>query len=299
MHNNIDDTSRISTQQLSVTSNFIPQSLVSSLLEDAIQLYQHGAFVSGKIGGRQATNEVANNKKRRCDICGLFDDAEQAITIATDGSGRKRRVGNIEARDTLFDIMGEIREKLQDNLVGYDLSESMELQYLHYPGVSSTTTNADDADTNSTNNHQQQQGQSGFYKRHFDHTADDDKNELKRRISLILYLNTNEWNAKKDGGMLRAYIRQSNHDHVIAQDVIPAGGKLVLFDSTTVEHEVLPTLKERWAVVGWFLSENRNRKRGNGSFLAHTNNTNSSDEQQPESSSKRRRWKKKKKQRRK
>ena len=26
-----------------------------------------------------------------------------------------------------------------------------------------------------------------------------------------------------------------------------------MFDSTSVEHEVLPTCKERWAVVGWFL----------------------------------------------
>ena len=43
------------------------------------------------------------------------------------------------------------------------------------------------------------------------------------------------------------------------QDVIPAGGKIVLFDSASVEHEVLPTFKERWAVVGWFMQENKSR----------------------------------------
>ena len=35
-------------------------------------------------------------------------------------------------------------------------------------------------------------------------------------------------------------------------DVLPEGGRLVLFDSRTCKHEVTPTPKERVCCVGWF-----------------------------------------------
>ena len=252
----IDSLSSITNKQLSITDNFISKTLVKSLLQDASELYKHGAFITGKIGGRTVKNERANNTKRRCDICGLFDDA---LNVP---SG----VGNVDARETLFDIMGDIRETLQDELQ-IELSESMELQYLHYPGD----------DTSSGN---------GFYKRHLDHTADDNGKELIRRISLLLYLNTDEW-TEKDGGILRAYVKQLAKGDKRVQDVIPAGGRLVLFDSATVEHEVLPTNKERWAIVGWFMMENRRGTNTNKRSL-HIQ------EQQQQSATKRRRKKKKK-----
>lgn len=219
----IDTLSSITNKQLSITDNFITKTLVKSLLQDASELYKHGTYVTGKIGGRTVKNERANNTKRRCDICGLFDDALKAP------SG----VGNVDAREILFDIMGDIREALQDELQ-IELSESMELQYLHYPHQTGDNTGG------------------GFYKRHLDHTADDNGKELIRRISLLLYLNTDEW-TEKDGGILRAYIKQSakgDKGLTTQQEVIPAGGRLVLFDSATIEHEVLPTNKERWAIVG-------------------------------------------------
>ena len=109
----------------------------------------------------------------------------------------------------------------------------------------------------------------------------------------MLYLNEDGWDAATDGGMLRAYVRPSkgrdgklddegNFDHddhddarrraerdVCVLDIVPEGGKLVLFDSAAVEHEVLPTQRERWAVVGWFLTEEglnvtENERRGGG-----------------------------------
>ena len=255
------DTSSITNKQLSITDNFISKTLVKSLLQDASELYKHGAFITGKIGGRTVKNERANNAKRRCDICGLFDDALKV----------PNGVGNVDARETLFDIMGDIRETLQDELQ-IELSESMELQYLHYPG-----------DTTSSG--------SGFYKRHLDHTAEDNGKELIRRISLLLYLNTGEW-SEKDGGILRAYVKQSaKGDKGVStqqQDVIPDGGRLVLFDSATVEHEVLPTNKERWAIVGWFMSDSNRRGSNTKKRSFHIQ------EPQQQSATKRRRKKKKK-----
>ena len=115
----------------------------------------------------------------------------------------------------------------------------------------------------------------------------------------MLYLNDDNWDAKNDGGILRAYINTSQQNNgnndVEVQDVIPAGGKLVLFDSASVEHEVLPTFKERWAVVGWFMQENKSKSNNDSKVGAgkktkkRLQHSNSVDEQ---SSSKRRRKKK-------
>jgi hypothetical protein len=167
---------------------------------------------------------ATDERTRLCDICGLFDDAEKA-----DGT-----VGDRNAREDLFDIMGDLREMLQKEL-GVKLLDSMELQYLHYPGRKNGK-------------------KMGFYQRHFDHTGDEDK-PYRRKVSLLLYLNEDGWRME-DGGLLRAYIKPKQksgdaRDNIL--DIVPEGGKLVLFDSTSVEHEVLPTCKERWAVVGWFL----------------------------------------------
>merc|ERR1719401_2123820 len=153
-------------------------------------------------------------------------------------------------------MMSELREMLQKEL-RIRLLESMELQYLHYPGPSSSGANIEKA---------------GFYRRHFDHTGDEDK-DYRRKISLLLYLNEDGWRAE-DGGILRAYLpkHKSGDARNNIQDILPEGGKLVLFDSTSVEHEVLPTCKERWALVGWFLigkEANRGMCGGNNKRLFH------------------------------
>ena len=73
--------------------------------------------------------------------------------------------------------------------LGVKLLETMELQYLRYPGRSSNGGGKN----------------MGFYQRHFDHTGDDDK-PYRRKVSLLLYLNEDGW-SMADGGILRAYIR--------------------------------------------------------------------------------------------
>ena len=77
-----------------------------------------------------------------------------------------------------------------------------------------------------------------------------------RSVSLLLYLNDETWDAKKDGGVLRAIIKGGK-----TKEVVPKGGTLVLFDSKTVEHEVLATNRERLAVVGWFHAKNGDYKK--------------------------------------
>ncbi len=107
--------------------------------------------------------------------------------------------------------------------------------------------------------------------------------------SFICYLNEPGWTAA-DGGALRIFSggedteaarRTGDAAEASSYDVLPESGKLVLFDSkevrntraraaprpphrdsclpscsslTQVWHEVMPTLRERACLVGWFLN---------------------------------------------
>jgi hypothetical protein len=301
------DTSPIPKGRVSITPNLLSKQQVEALLEDAKGLHRHGVFVPGglrrrknKDGGSSSSSASAattamktttDTTTRICDICGIFDDAEKA-----DPS-----IGNIDAREDLLDLMADLRELLQLDL-GIRLSEGMELQYLRYPGGSSS---------NSSSEKKKTQNKMGFYGRHFDRDPDDvGGSTCRRKISLLLYLNDETWDAKRDGGVLRAYLpaeektpKRSSSDgkgSVVSSyhDITPKGGTLVLFDSASVEHEVLPTHRERWAVVGWFLGHddvkmtvNKKRRRGDDA------SKDSSPRQQsgPDQPKQRRRKKKKKK----
>ena len=75
----------------------------------------------------------------------------------------------------------------------------------------------------------------------------------ERKISCILYLN-DDWQ-DTDGGQLRIYLGKQDLDKQNqAQffDVLPTGGKLVVFVSSDFIHEVLPAKRERIAITGWF-----------------------------------------------
>ncbi len=79
-----------------------------------------------------------------------------------------------------------------------------------------------------------------FYKRHRDSTSQNNK----RIFSFTLYLN-NEWK-DNDGGNLIGYDGQK-----ILFSVKPEIGTMILFRSD-IEHEVLPTTRDRLSITGWF-----------------------------------------------
>ncbi|GAA0880988.1 2OG-Fe(II) oxygenase [Algoriphagus jejuensis] len=83
-----------------------------------------------------------------------------------------------------------------------------------------------------------------FYKRHLDqfHAVP------HRVVTVILYLN-DSWTSE-DGGALRMYIPQDDGSELI-EDVLPIGGRLVVFLSGEIPHEVMPTKKERISITGW------------------------------------------------
>lgn len=83
-----------------------------------------------------------------------------------------------------------------------------------------------------------------FYKRHLDqfHAVP------HRIVTLILYLNES-W-TEADGGQLRMYFPQEDGSERV-EDVLPLGGRLVVFLSEEIPHEVLPTQKDRISITGW------------------------------------------------
>lgn len=82
-----------------------------------------------------------------------------------------------------------------------------------------------------------------FYKKHLDSF----RGNANRMVTTVLYLNPNwhpDW-----GGELVIYSEDSSQ--VLAK-ILPEMGKLVVFMSEQIPHEVLPTLHPRVSVTGWF-----------------------------------------------
>lgn len=83
-----------------------------------------------------------------------------------------------------------------------------------------------------------------FYQRHVDRFRGD----ARRVVSVVLYLNE-AWDPKW-GGALRIY--ENEGPQAPFHDVVPLGGTLVCFFSDSVSHEVLPAIRERLSLTGWF-----------------------------------------------
>ncbi|MGC5699393.1 2OG-Fe(II) oxygenase [Pseudomonas sp. NFXW11] len=129
--------------------------------------------------------------------------------------------GQAEASDTYLGLMDSLREALNRGLfLGL---EDFECHFALYPP-------------------------GAFYKRHVDRFRDDDR----RMVSAVIYLNS-QW-LPEHGGQLRMYLAGQEHD------VDPVGGRLVVFLSGELPHEVLPATRERLSLTGWF------RRRGNEPF---------------------------------
>lgn len=77
------------------------------------------------------------------------------------------------------------------------------------------------------------------YQRHLDQFRSDDH----RKLSVICYLNPG-WTTAQ-GGQLRLHLESVVHD------ILPVGGKLAIFRSDRIEHEVLPATRDRYSLTGW------------------------------------------------
>ncbi|GAA4310675.1 2OG-Fe(II) oxygenase [Pontixanthobacter gangjinensis] len=83
-----------------------------------------------------------------------------------------------------------------------------------------------------------------FYKRHLDTF----QNDGRRKLSMVCYLNDENWKPE-NGGELAIY---TNKDGVEEQvNVYPFPGRVVIFESQELEHEVKPVKVPRLSITGW------------------------------------------------
>lgn len=83
-----------------------------------------------------------------------------------------------------------------------------------------------------------------FYKRHLDTF----QNDGRRKLSLVCYLNEEDWKAE-NGGELTIYTEENGVE--VAKDIYPFPGRVVIFESQVLEHEVKPVKTPRLSITGW------------------------------------------------
>lgn len=83
-----------------------------------------------------------------------------------------------------------------------------------------------------------------FYKTHVDAF----KGQANRVLSVVYYLNE-AWGAK-DGGEMMLY-SDTQPDQILCT-ITPQAGTLVVFLSEEFPHEVLPALRDRYSIAGWY-----------------------------------------------
>jgi len=79
-----------------------------------------------------------------------------------------------------------------------------------------------------------------FYNKHLDTF----QNDSRRKLSIVCYLNQEDWK-EEFGGELVIY--KENEEIAI----LPMKGRVVIFESQVLEHEVKPVKKERLSITGW------------------------------------------------
>ena len=83
-----------------------------------------------------------------------------------------------------------------------------------------------------------------FYKRHIDTFQNDDR----RKLSFVCYLNEDGW-LPENGGELVLYLDENGEQ--TEKIIYPLPGRVVIFESQIIEHEVRPVNKERLSITGW------------------------------------------------
>ena len=87
------------------------------------------------------------------------------------------------------------------------------------------------------------------YQRHLDQFRQNDH----RKLSVLCYLNE-DWQ-ETDGGQLRLYFPSTSKQAETSLNILPKGGRLVVFRSDLLEHEVLAASRPRYSLTGWLLDQ--------------------------------------------
>lgn len=159
------------------------------------------------------------------------------------GHFREARIGRqhsealrIEIRgDSICWITPDNAGEAADNFLAWADALRLDLNRQFYAGL------------NSAEFHFARYSEGRGYKKHLDQHLQN----TQRRISLVLYLNS-QW-SDSDGGQLCLYSPDDDTQEI--KRILPQPGRLVLFRSDLIPHEVLPCSQPRWSLTGWFRSD--------------------------------------------
>ena len=83
-----------------------------------------------------------------------------------------------------------------------------------------------------------------FYKRHLDTF----QNDGRRKLSMVCYLNNENW-TPENGGELSIYTTNNGKEEELK--IYPLPGRMVIFESQGLEHEVKTVRVPRMSITGW------------------------------------------------
>jgi len=83
-----------------------------------------------------------------------------------------------------------------------------------------------------------------YYRRHIDTFQNDDR----RKLSIVCYLNDEDWQVE-NGGELVLYLNKEGKEE--EKVIYPFPGRIVIFESQIIEHEVKPVNTNRLSITGW------------------------------------------------
>ena len=202
-------------QAWSQHDHFLSRELILSLAAECRALHEKNSLKQARIGRAQETHVQTNIR------------SDQIAWL---------EAGQSAACDAYLQIMDQLRITLNQAL--YLGLEEYESHFAFYaPGAA--------------------------YSKHLDRFHSDDA----RTVSVVLYLNE-DWQTEQ-GGALRLYPPQSptqsqsqspspsptptqNPQENTSQDIYPEAGRIAIFLSADMPHEVLPATRDRMSLTGWF-----------------------------------------------
>lgn len=167
----------------------------------------------------------------------------QLLTEARERAGRGElrpaRVGRVEALRRAEDVRGDAIQWLDTS----DPADCVQTLLMRMDALRAVLNEQLFLGVVETELHFAQYPPGAGYQRHLDRFRSDDA----RVISTVMHLG-DPW-CRDHGGELRIFL--DGPDGEIHVDIAPIPGQLVLFVSAEIEHEVLPTRRDRYSVTGW------------------------------------------------
>lgn len=176
--------STIADGKIAVVPNFIPESEVTLLRQDAQNLWTEGKFATDALAGYGST--------------GKFDPAKDRAVLRLP-QWKNSLLGNHSNRQRLESLMGSVRTELAYNLNRPHLDQGLATSMFGNGSTEISYTRF---------------GPGAFLKRHVDEHHEELKGvdgwskPTRRSISWLIYLNDFKWDGRTDGGQLRCFERK-------------------------------------------------------------------------------------------